>query len=292
MAMMHWASKADAADVVGKVAGIMPPAPLLVAYALFAGAFIALFQLVVEDSLSALLTVAEMTQCLSVGLLCCQVIVSGSVQGISAQMVQMDALALCFRLSSTLWLNGYLPVDASGDYVFQAVDITSVIMLLWLLHQLLQVKRNTYQEEADTFNIIPAIAGAIVLAFLFHADMNNRPFFDACWLASLLLRTVSVIPQLWLIMFTGGKVEPLTAHHIATMALGRAVAGIFMWHARHDITCLPWFDSEINHAVIIILGAQLLHMLLLGDFAYIYIKAVMTQGLGCRIELEGLCNFV
>ena len=30
---------------------------------------------------------------------------------------------LCSRLSSTLWLNITLPVDATGDFVFQTTDV-------------------------------------------------------------------------------------------------------------------------------------------------------------------------
>lgn len=70
-----------------------------------------------------------------------------------------------------------------------------------------------------------------------------------------------------------------------------------MWHARFDITCDPWVPGY-NHAIWanvseaapskpkctcwskpcksccpeVILGANALHMLLLGDFGYYYIK--------------------
>ena len=44
-----------------------------------------------------------------------------------------------------------------------------------------------------------------------------------------------------------------------------------MWHARFDITCDPWVDG-FNHAIWVILGAHLLHLVLLGDFGYYYVK--------------------
>ena len=59
-----------------------------------------------------------MVQCLAVVLLGLQMISTGSASGISARALLLDALAICCRLPSTLWLNGYLPVDASADYVF------------------------------------------------------------------------------------------------------------------------------------------------------------------------------
>merc|ERR1719316_614526 len=94
-----------------------------------------------------------MVQCLGMVLLGLQVISTGSASGISAKALSLDALAICCRLSNTVWLNGYLPVDASGDYIFQAFDVGSLVILAWLLHQVLVTKRCTYQIEDDTLSI-------------------------------------------------------------------------------------------------------------------------------------------
>merc|ERR1719218_409475 len=124
-----------------------------------------------------------MVQCLGMVLLGLQMISTGSASGISAKALSMDALAICFRLSNTVWLNGYLPVDASGDFLFQAFDFASLLIILWLLYQALVVKRGTYQEHEDTFSILPMIIGSLTLAALLHGNMNNRPFFDTLWMA-------------------------------------------------------------------------------------------------------------
>jgi len=226
-----------------------------------------------------------MLQCLAVALLCMQVISSGSAAGISVKSLTMDAVALCCRLSSTLWLNGYLPVDKSGDYCFQAIDICTFIMILCLLRHVLVNRRHTYQAQEDSFPMSPLFIGSFILAGLLHGNMNNRPIFDALWMASLFLSTVSVVPQLWLVTCTGGKIEALTSHFIAAMAVSKCLAGIFMWHARNDITCKPWVTG-CNHAIWAILGAHFLHMVLLGDFGYYYIKAVAKNGLQCRLEID------
>lgn len=267
------------------------PTPLVVAYSLFLGGSFALYHLVMSDGLSAILTVAQMFQCLGVGLLAAQVASSKSAVGISASALGIHALGICSRLASTMWLNGYLPVDDSGDWFYQVVDISAVLLELWTLHQVLVVRRDTYQAEADTFPVAPVILVAYVLAALLHADMNYRPIFDTAWMAGLFLSTVAVLPQLWLINRTGGRVEALTSHHIAAMAMGTMLSGLFMFYAREDITCSPWI-RDVNHAVLAILSAHLLHLLLLGDFAYYYLKAVATQGLDCCLELDGVANFV
>merc|ERR1719247_2656442 len=88
-----------------------------------------------------------MVQCLAVVLMALQMVSTGSASGISARALSLDALAICCRLSSSLWLNGYLPVDATGDHLFQAVDICSLGVLVWLLHQVLVVRKQSYQAE-------------------------------------------------------------------------------------------------------------------------------------------------
>merc|ERR1740139_404768 len=98
---------------------------LLIAYGVFITSAGAVWHLVADGRFSSILTMSAMVQCLGVVLLGLQLISTGSASGISARALSLDALAICCRLSSTLWLEGYLPGDASGDHVFQAVDICS-----------------------------------------------------------------------------------------------------------------------------------------------------------------------
>merc|ERR1719240_468472 len=130
------------------------------------------------------MTMAVMCQCASIGLLGMQV-VSSDASGVSARSLALEAVSLCLRLSSTLWLNGYLPVDESGDWVFQAVDVCSLLMVCWLLHRVLVVERRSYDADVDTLPVLPLVLGSFVLAVLLHADMNSRPIFDTFWMTGL-----------------------------------------------------------------------------------------------------------
>lgn len=265
-----------------------PPTRVLVAYAVFIKAAFVVHHLVAEGALSSILTLSVMVECLAAALLGLQVVSSGSAAGISARSLALDALAICLRLSSTLWLNGYLPVDASGDWVYQTVDVCSLAIVLWLLHAVLVARRDSYQKQFDTFPIEALVLVAFLLAALLHADMDSRPIFDTFWMAGLFIGVIAVLPQLWLITRTGGSVDALTSHYIAAMALSRLLSGIFMWIAREDITCEPWF-AGVSHAIWAILVAHALHLLLLADFAFYYVKAMATQGLSCRFELDPSC---
>mmetsp|Transcript_117023 Transcript_117023/g.327468 ORF Transcript_117023/g.327468 Transcript_117023/m.327468 type:complete len:280 (-) Transcript_117023:120-959(-) len=145
----------------------------------------------------------------------------------------------------------------------------------------------TYQSACRISSAlgVPMVLGSLFLAAVFHADLNSRPLFDALWMAGLFVGVLAVIPQFWLISRTSGSIEALTSHFIAMMAMSRVLSGIFMWHVREDLTCDAWVGS-FNHAVWAILGAHLLHLLLLGDFVYYYVKSVATSGLAGCVEVS------
>jgi len=260
---------------------------LLIAYGVFILSAGAVWHLVADGRFSAIMTLSAMVQCLAVVFLGLQFISTGSASGISARALLLDALAICCRLSSTLWLDGYLPFDVSGDYIFQTIDICSLAILLWLLHQILVVNRHTYQAEEDSMPILPVVKGALVLAALLHGDMDDYPTFDTLWMTGLLISAVAVLPQLWLITKTGGSAEALTGHYIAAMAVSRVFSGMFMWSARDGLQCIPWI-AGFNHTFWTIFAAHFVQMLLVGDFAYYYVKAVLTSGLNSRIQTTAI----
>merc|ERR1719375_2946414 len=159
---------------------------------------------------------------------------------IAPEMLVLCACGLCLRLSSTLWLNGYLPVDATGDFVFQATDICSLFLVIWLLAVAYSEGSTAKRREEDEAKLpmVPVVLGAcIVTAFIMHGEMNNRPLFDATWLAGLLLDCVAVAPQLQLISKSKGRVDAMTSHFMAAMALSRVCALVFFLGglARHHM---------------------------------------------------------
>jgi len=260
------------------------PTHVVAVYALFIGLILAMHHLVANGEFSSIMTMSVMVQCLGFALLAIQSLSSGSAAGISARALGLDAFALCCRLSSTLWLQGYLPVDASGDWVFQAVELCTLTLVIWLLYHVLVQQRATYQSEADSCPAVPLMLLSLMLAALFHADMNARPVFDTLWMTGLFADVIAVLPQLWLIARTGGRAEALTSHYIAAMALSRLFSGLFMWAARHDITCTEWV-SGVNHAIWAILAAHVLHFVLIADFGYYYMKAITLKGLTGSVDM-------
>merc|ERR1719276_322214 len=186
-----------------------PPTHVIVAYTVFLLSMYGVYHSIAGRAFSVVLTFSVMFQCLAVVLLGLQSLSTNSASGISAQALVLEALSLGFRLSSTVWLNGYLPVDKTGDFLFQAVDVCSLVIVIWLLHRVLVVQRDTYQASDDTIPIAPIVLVSMVLAMVFHGDMNGKPLFDALWMASLFMGVAQVLPQLWLVA-RQGSVHALT----------------------------------------------------------------------------------
>merc|ERR550514_1616452 len=113
------------------------------------------------------MTMSVMFQCLALVLLVLQSCSSGSAGGISAQSLILEAVSLGCRLANTTWLDGYLPVDKSGDFFFQAVDVCSFAIVIWLLHRVLFVQTETYQASDDSVPIAPIVLASMVLSMLF-----------------------------------------------------------------------------------------------------------------------------
>merc|ERR1719197_872463 len=140
------------------------PTPVLCAYGAFAAVGFTVFHTVAERESSSVLTMPALAQCLGITMLVIQSFSSGSAAGISASSLFLDAFAICLRLCSTLWLAGYLPSDRTGDFIYQSFDVCSLLLLIFLLHRVLVVQRDTYQKAEDTMRVGPMVLICLCLA--------------------------------------------------------------------------------------------------------------------------------
>lgn len=260
------------------------PMSVIGAYTVFGTVGFTVFHTVAEREASSVLTMSALAQCLGITFMVIQTISSGSAAGISASSLCLDAFAISLRLCSTLWLAGYLPSDASGDFIYQSFDVCSLLLLVFLLHRVLVTQRDTYQGSEDTMRVAPMVLACICLAVLLHGDMDDNVIFDTLWLAGLFTSVVAVLPQFWLIMSSGGWAGALTSHYIAAMALSRILSGYFMWMAREFITC-EYYVQGVEHTIIAIFIAHIIHAVLLGDFAFHYARSVLRQGVSAPVKL-------
>lgn len=232
------------------------------------------FELVAEREWTCVATLSVVAHFLGVVMLCVQVRSSSSAVGVSARALMLDAIALACRLSSTLNFWGYLPSDASADYLHPVCDLCSFALVCYLLLRVLRTHRSTYQEDEDGMKLGPIVVTCCFLGVLLHGDLDENAIADSFWMSSLFISVVQVLPQYWLILQSGGRMQALTAHYIAATALERILSGMFMWHSREWITCAP-FVGNFQHAIYAILLAHIIHLAILSDFLLYYFRTVL-----------------
>jgi len=250
------------------------------------------YHCIAEREFSSVLTLSAIFQFMAMCLLGMHVLSTGSIHGISAKCLQLEAVALVCRLASTTWLEGYLANDSSGEHLYQACDFLSLGITLGLIYQVMTVQRATYEAENDFLSTPVFVVVCFILACFLHADLDERPLFDAIWLCHLFLASTAVLPQLWLMARKKTAVPALLSHFVAAMALSRVLSGSYYYAAHEEVTCEPWFGgnpdlegADCYHAGIAILGSHALHLLLLADFAYFYVKNLATSGLIAPMQL-------
>jgi len=240
-----------------------------------------------DKDFSYICTFAGLTQMLSFYLLLHKMKVTKSAAGVSSKTLQMYVLAFCFRLSSTLVKNGYLPVDRSGDWVYQAADIASLLIVFQLLYFCHKRYAISYQRELDTFPIYKLIPGCVLLGCAFHGKLNHSPFFDKTWTIGMWLDAFAMLPQLWMLVMKGGEVEALTSNYVALTFFSRCMTWFF-WYTGY--TELAPKDGGVNIVGGVIMTAQSLQLLVSADFMYRYFawqSSKCAGRLGCVTSCAG-----
>jgi len=232
--------------------------------------------------LSTLLTFSVGVQCFAYACLLLKVCNQKSVAGISGRALSLQAISYSLRLSSTTWLKGYIPVDGTGDWLYQMLDVAALLMALKLIHCVYKTHRGTYQEDCDGFNVGLTAIVCFVLAVLIHPDLNARPIFDTLWTTALYIDVVAMVPQLWMMSKIGGEVEALNCHYVGSTALSRCISLCFWFHGFVELAPL---DGGFNLAGWVIITAHIVQLLLLCDFLFVYVKACMSSGFNPRMQL-------
>jgi len=222
---------------------------------------------------STVLTLGGGLQCLGFMLLNILVKQRNSVAGVSGKSLQLYVMVFICRLASTLTNEGYVPMDKTGDWLFQLADISSLLIVLQLLRRVYRTNAETYLESQDTLPVAPFVPVAMVFAFFTYGDLNEVPVFDYIWMVGCTLDTVAMLPQLFLLSRVGGKVEGLASHYVACIFGSRAFTFAFWFYGYPDVAPL---DGGFNHCGYAVLLLHLTQLIMSGDFMYYYLKSVKT----------------
>jgi hypothetical protein len=258
-------SKLDAMS--GSSKGVTPW--IFVLYFLFALKWAIMLEHVSGGDFSMVLTASATIQFLGFSFLVLKVCMTGprSLDELSSQSLLLFAIYLCFRLSSTCVMNGSIPVDSSGDWLYQAMDACSLLCVLYLLRCMHLNPVYQYDNDKDTMPIYPMVLPCILLGIFIHGNFNRNAMYDAIWQISTNIETLAMLPQLMLLSKTGGKVDATTCHWIAcTVAscLCRFQFWVYAWTELHD-------ECPVAAWTIILL--HVLQLLLCADFMFYYAKS-------------------
>jgi len=220
-----------------------------------------------DRDFSAVLTMGSGIQSLGFMLLLQKIATTGSVAGISSRTLEIYALMYICRLTSTLPRNGYLPIDASGDHVYQVLDTLCFFLVLQLLYCVRVKFVHTYQASCDTLPIWCAVPACLLLGGCIHGHLDSSFFFDSSWAASMYLDTLVMMPQLWMLVVQAGEVEALTSHYIAAYPARAACSLAFWWYGYPE---LRPEDGGLNIAGYLCMIGHVVMLAVSCDFVYHY----------------------
>jgi len=245
-------------------------------YFVFSLCAVIVYRLFTDADFSSIYTLGMAVQCLAFYLLNAKVDMQKSVAGISAKTLKVYVMVFVFRLSSTMVKNGYLPVDQSGDWVFQTADILSLMMTVRLLRRMYTSHIATYQEDYDTFDVFRLVPPCVILAICVHGHLNSCPFFDTCWTLAMNLDSIAMLPQLWMLAKIGGEVDGMTSHFVVALAFSRLCGFSFWFYGYAEVarvSKVAGYQLLFAHAMQVVLSL---------DFVYYYLVARMK---GKRMQL-------
>jgi len=241
-----------------------------------------------EFDFSAVQTISAGCMLLAFLLLSIKVHAQGSAAGVSSRMLEMHLLTLVLRLASTTLKKGYLPIDATGNWIYQSFDVATVYVLVKLVYSMHRNYKSTYEGDLDMHSIFNCVPICVVIAMFFHANLNRSFVFDSIWMTAHTLETFALLPQLYMISKGSGKVETYTAHFVALMFLSRAFCWVF-WYYGYPELADGYIENvsagNFNWGGYTIIIASTLQLLLSADFMYHWAKA-QIQGTPVMINLE------
>lgn len=226
---------------------------------------------------SALMTFSAALQCLGFGLLFLQVTRGRGTKSISLRTLVLYVIVLSSRLYVTCQHDTYIPADRSGDYLYQTIEATSLVVVIMTLAKLLTLPEDDYPCE-DKCGILGLMAVAGAAAMYVHPDLIQSIWPDTSWTFSLYLEVLAMVPQLFLITKLGGDVQSLQGHYIACTFASRLA--MLRFYAR------SYGEMTPRGAGFGVIGSQVLQCLLLSDFMYLYVRSLRISKT-CLIPLSG-----
>jgi len=221
-----------------------------------------------DRQFSFMLTFSSMISMMSLLMMLFKIEMAKSVQGVSMNMIISFLLFLSCRAASIIFWQGYLPYDATGDWMYQFVEVIQVAICgLILFRGMVTYKDTAADSEFDSLNPLYLIGPAFIMGLLIHPNLNLSFVGDFLWAFSMYLEAVSGLPQL-VLFHKESAVKSFTSHFLFAQFLGKAASLLFWLFTHVELADESRFPG---YWIIIMQGVQILIM---ADFIYQYINCI------------------
>jgi len=268
-------------EKLDSVADMFIGASMKCVYAFFIFAFYMTAEHLSDLDWSVILTMGSIFQTLGWYALLHKIIKQKSVAGVSLHTVELLIIVYAVRLWTILMKSGYLPVDSSGDGLYQAADFIGLAIACGTWKCVKDSHHSTYEEHVDTLDLRTYLPVCVCLALVVHGDLNDCFIFDTLYYVSVNVETLAMMPQLWMFAKGGGQIDGMTSHFVVMQTLGRICSLVFWWYGMVEIGEFTTY----NVAGYWLVSALVLQVLQSMDFLYYYLKARLT---GARMVLPGI----
>ena len=234
-----------------------------------------------------MLVLSSLTQMFSFVIVLLKVYNLQNCSGLSLNTLICYLLVLSGRLSSTLFYNGYLPSDTSGDWFYQLTEILSFLFILLLIFLMKKTYKQTSDTNLDTIKFYYFAIPCLIIGLLVHPVLNSNFITDSLWTFSMYLQAFAIYPQIQLFINKKGQIETYTSHYVALLGLS-TVFSIFFWYDTYEELnnwteiSFPFFSDYVGY---IIIFSQVLQLIIMADFYYLYFKSLFK---GEQINTMGI----
>lgn len=241
--------------------------------------------LVSSGDFSFLLTFAALWRCFGLLLMVYKVAGGQSAKAVSSKTLQLYGVSFLARLLSIMRHQGYLPFDKTGDWLYHVIEVVSLFACMLVLYAMHGPLKSTYDEKYDKFGNfgwfnIPSKFGAmylflpcVIIAMMFHPELNKEFFSDTCWTLSMYLEAVAMLPQLYMLQVQAGDqqgmVDVILGHFTFALSFSRIFELIFWIGSFRELS-----NSSGKLPGYIVLLSQGGQLLIMADFFYYYALSI------------------
>ena len=237
---------------------------------------ILVFFLISSKDFSFMLVLSSLTQMFAFLIVLLKVYTFKNCSGLSMNTLICYLLIFIGRLTSTLSHSAYLPSDSSGDWFYQFTEIASFLLILFIIFLMKKTYKETTDVILDKIQFFYFAVPCLLIAFLIHPTLNENLLTDTFWTFAMYLQTFAIYPQINLFVNKKGQIESYTSHYVALCGLSTLFSLIFWFDTYDELNCM--FDVKFpflaEYAGYIVIIAQILQLIIMGDFYYLYFKSL------------------